>query len=349
MKQLLSDFNSEEIREALDIPPYKAKQIFRWLAKGCDFAEMSDQSKAFRETLQQNYFAQGVKKIKRLVSEDGTEKYLFALNDGAVVEGVLMKYKYGNTLCVSTQAGCRMGCAFCASTLNGLERNLSAGEIYGEVVAVNRLNEGGLGEGRAVTNVVLMGSGEPLDNYDNVIGFLRLLNSPDGLNVSYRNISLSTCGLVPQIIRLADEGIAVNLTVSLHSPFQHKRIKLMPVSKKYPLLSVVEAAKYYFEKTGRRVYFEYTLISGENDSDEDAERLAELLKGFPAHINLIRLNPVRERRLKGTGDSAAAAFAARLQNLGLSVTLRRRMGADIDGACGQLRKRYLEENGFENG
>ena len=255
MKQLLSDFNSEEIREALDILPYKAKQIFRWLAKGCDFAEMSDQSKAFRETLQENYFAQGVKKIKRLVSEDGTEKYLFALNDGAVVEGVLMKYKYGNTLCVSTQAGCRMGCAFCASTLNGLERSLSAGEIYGEVVAVNRLKEGGLGEGRAVTNVVLMGSGEPLDNYDNVIGFLRLLNSPDGLNVSYRNISLSTCGLVPQIIRLADEGIAVNLTVSLHSPFQHKRIKLMPVSKKYPLLSVVEAAKYYFEKTGRRVYF----------------------------------------------------------------------------------------------
>lgn len=349
MKELLANLNVGEIQSALKLPAFKARQIFRWLAKYCDFSEMSDQQKSLREELSSRYDAQGVRIVKRLISKDGTEKYLFGLNDGNLVEGVLMSYKYGNTLCVSTQVGCRMGCAFCASTLNGLVRNLSAGEMYGEVAAVNRLKGGGLGDERVVTNVVLMGSGEPLDNYENVVAFLRLLNSPDGLNISYRNVSLSTCGLVPQMKRLADEGPAINLTVSLHSAFQHKRVKLMPVSKKYPLLAVVEAAKYYFEKTGRRVYFEYTLVDGVNDTDEDAAGLASLLKGFSAHVNLIRLNPVKERRLKGTSDAAAASFAAKLESRGLSATLRRRMGADIDGACGQLRQRYMEEKGIENG
>lgn len=347
MKELLSNLNVNEIQSVLNLPMFKAKQIFRWMAKGCDFCEMSDQQKALREELSDKYYAQGAKIIKKLVAKDGTEKYLFGLNDGNVVEGVLMKYKYGNTLCISTQVGCRMGCSFCASTLNGLSRNLTAGEMYGEVVAANSENGGGIGEERAITNVVLMGSGEPLDNYENVVAFLKLLNSADGLNISLRNVSLSTCGLVPQIKRLADDGVAVNLTVSLHSAFQHKRMKLMPISKKYPLIAVVESSKYFFEKTGRRVYFEYTLVDGVNDCEEDAVQLAVLLKGFPAHINVIRLNPVKERNLKATNDATAMAFVKKLENLGVSATLRRRMGADIDGACGQLRQRYLEEKNFE--
>ena len=257
-----------------------------------------------------------------------------------VIEGVLMEYKYGNTLCVSTQVGCRMGCAFCASTLDGLIRNLTAGEILSEVLVVNAAL-GGSKTDRKVTNIVLMGSGEPLDNYDNVVKFLRLVSDENGINVSPRNVSLSTCGLVDKMYELAKEGLPINLTMSLHSPFDEGRKEIMPVAKKYSISEILAACDNYFKATGRRYYFEYSLIAGKNDTDECAKRLAALLKGKPCHVNLIRLNSVKERSLIGSEDEKAKKFMEKLVALGLSATLRRRMGADIDGACGQLRRRYL--------
>ena len=277
-----------------------------------------------------------------LTGKDGTEKYLYRLNDGNIVEGVFMPHNYGNTICISTQVGCRMGCAFCASTLNGLVRNLTKGEMLGEVLAVNALKGGSLKK-RAITNVVLMGSGEPLDNYENVTEFLRLLSEKNGLNVSLRNVSLSTCGLVEGIRRLADDDLPVTLTVSLHSPYDEKRDVLMPVNRKYPIAEVVKAAKYYFEKTGRRIIFEYTLIKGENSSPADAEKLAAVTRGLNCHVNLIMLNPVKERNLKRVDKDTLKAFTDTLNRLGVSNTLRRSMGNDIEGACGQLRNKYLEE------
>ena len=252
-----------------------------------------------------------------------------------------MNYKYGNTLCVSTQIGCRMGCKFCASTLNGLVRNLTAGEILAQVITANAENAA-QNEKRAVTNIVLMGSGEPFDNFDNVVGFLKLVNSPEGLGVSYRNISLSTCGLVPEMYRFADLRLPVNLTVSLHSPIDEKRREIMPIANKYSVKEIINAARYYFEQTGRRVIFEYTLIEGQNDTEKDARNLAGVLKGFPAHVNLIRLNPVRERNLSATKNNQAQKFLGMLESLGISATIRRQMGVDINGACGQLRNDYLK-------
>ncbi len=305
---------------------------------------MTDLSKTLRESLESNYIAQPVKVVKSLKSVDGTEKFLFKLFDGNVIESVLMKYKYGYTLCVSTQVGCRMGCVFCASGLHGLVRNLSAGEILGQVICANSLVGGGLGDKRAVTNIVLMGSGEPLDNYQNTVNFLHLVSSPKGLNISTRNISLSTCGLVPKMKKLGEEKVSVNLTVSLHSPFDEERRKIMPVAKTYKIKDIISACEDYFNKTGRRYYFEYTLIKGNNDSARHADALIELLKGKPCHVNLIRLNEVKEKNLNSTTDKDAYRFLGLLEKGGLSATLRRRMGADIDGACGQLRQRYLEEN-----
>ncbi len=343
---ILLDYTLSELTELFaDVQAYKVKQLYKWLYRGADFDEMTDLPKEWRQRLKAEHIACPVTILKKFESKDGTQKFLYKLYDGNLIEGVLMKYKYGNTLCVSTQVGCRMGCKFCASTLDGLVRNLSSGEILGQVIAVNRYC-GGTADDRKITNIVLMGSGEPLDNFDNTIKFLKSVNAPDGINISQRNISLSTCGIAPKIIQLADMGLQVNLTVSLHSPRQEKRCVLMPISKAYPLGEVVEAAKYYFLKTGRRVIFEYVLTEGQNDTDEDVAKLARLTKGFSCHVNLIRLNPVKERDLKPTADDAATEFLNKLTKNGVSATLRRQIGVDIDGACGQLRRRVIKNERY---
>lgn len=341
--KILLDYNLTELRNVvaeLGEKPFRGNQIYSNLVAGKNVSEMTDISKALKDKLLSVYADEPCKIIKELVSKDGTKKFLFALSDGNVIEGVLMKYKYGNTLCVSTQVGCRMGCKFCASTLGGLVRNLSAGEILSEVIAVNR-HEGGTEKKRAVTNVVLMGSGEPLDNYDNVVKFIRLLSDENSLNVSPRNVSLSTCGLVPKMLSLADENLPINLTVSLHNPFDEKRREIMPVANSYTVKEIIEACENYFLKTGRRYYFEYSLISGQNDTDECLTELLRILRGKPCHVNLIRLNSVKEKNLIGTNEKRAFEFMNKLNEGGVSATMRRRMGVDIDGACGQLRRSFL--------
>lgn len=322
---------------------FRAEQIVKGLWAGLSFSEITGLPSALRARLSEEFIDLPTKIIKTLKSADGTEKFLFRLCDGQLIEGVLMKYKYGCTLCVSTQVGCRMGCAFCASGLDGLLRNLTAEEILGEVVAANAYAGGGIGDKRKIINVVLMGSGEPLDNYEEVVRFLRLLSDKEGLNVSPRNVSLSTSGLVPKMYDLANEGLPVNLTVSLHAAFDDERQKIMPVAKRYSIKEILAACENYFEKTGRRYIFEYVLIKGENDDARHAEGLINLLKGKPCHVNLIRLNEVKERTLKGGSEKDAYRFLGMLERGGLSATLRRRMGEDIDGACGQLRRRYIEE------
>ena len=347
MKECLLSYDALEIKRIvveLGEKSFRANQIIRALYLGLDFDEMTELSKAFREKLDSEYVAQPTKIIKALKSVDGTEKFLFTLRDGNVVEGVLMKYKYGYTLCVSTQVGCRMGCAFCASGLNGLVRNLEAAEILGEVLAANRYLGGALGSDRKIINIVMMGSGEPLDNYDETIKFLKLVSSDKGINISPRNISLSTSGLVNKMYDLAEENIHVNLTVSLHSPFDNERQKIMPVAKAFTIKQILDACANYFDKTGRRYIFEYVLIQGDNDTKRHADALISLLKGRPCHVNLIRLNEVKENQLRSVTDKEAYRFLGLLEQGGLSATLRRRMGVDIDGACGQLRQRYIEEN-----
>lgn len=347
MKDCLLNYSLKELQEkivSIGEKSFRATQIFKSLNLGLDFSEMTDLSKEFRERLNQEYIAQPVEIIKTIKSVDGTQKFLFKLEDGNVIEGVLMVYKYGATLCVSTQVGCRMNCAFCASGLSGLIRNLMPSEILGEVITVNKMLGGGLNEKRKITNIVLMGSGEPLDNYDNTVKFLRLINEEKGLNFSLRNISLSTSGIVPKMYELANENLPVNLTVSLHSPIDEERQKIMPVAKKYKISEILDACTNYFNKTGRRYIFEYVLISGENDTVRHAEALIKLLKGKPCHINLIRLNEVKEKELKSGTEKDAYKFMGILEKAGLSATLRRKMGEDIGGACGQLRRRYLEEN-----
>lgn len=328
----------------LSQPLFRAKQLYEWLIKGADYEDMSNLPSAFIEKLKsQGYVAQCVKIVKRLTSQiDGTVKYLYSLGDGNVIEGVLMKYKYGNTLCVSTQVGCRMGCVFCASTLGGLVRNLTAGEILGQVVTVNR--ENAEKDGRGVTNIVLMGSGEPLDNYDNVCKFLSLVSDEEGLNISRRNVSLSTCGLCDKIRRLADDGYTPTMTISLHAPNDAMRREIMPVANKYSISDIMSAVKYYFDKTGRRIIFEYSMISGKNDTEACARELARVVKGLSCHVNLIPLNYVKERGLNGSSKKNIYRFQAILEGQGVSVTVRRSMGSDIEGACGQLRRKVLEGN-----
>lgn len=348
MKECLLSYNLDELKTivtSLGEKSFRAGQIYKALHLGLNFSEITELSKQFREKLEQEYVAQPVEIIRVLKSVDGTEKFLFKLIDGNVIEGVLMKYKYGYTLCVSTQVGCRMGCAFCASGLNGLLRNLTSAEILGEVVSVNRYANGGLGEKRKVINIVMMGSGEPLDNYDETVKFLRLVSEEKGINISQRNISLSTSGLVNKMYDLANENVHVNLTVSLHSPFDDERQKIMPVAKAFSIKEILDACSNYFDKTGRRYIFEYVLIRGDNDTARHADALINLLKGRPCHVNLIRLNEVKENNLKSVTDKEAYSFLGLLEKGGLSATLRRRMGVDIDGACGQLRQRYIEENG----
>lgn len=342
MKKIIQDLNYDGIERlvlSLGEKKFRAKQLYDGLMRGKKISEINVPA-TLRQSLIGEFEDEPLKIVERIVSSDGTEKYLFSLADGNIIEGVFMKYGYGNTQCVSTQVGCRMGCKFCASTLGGLVRNLSSGEILSEVLVVNALH-GGSADKRAVTNLVLMGSGEPLDNYDEVIAFLKNVSAEGGINISPRNISLSTCGLVPNIYRLAEEGLPVNLTVSLHQITDEGRARTMPVAKKYSIAEILKACEYYFDKTGRRYIFEYSLIAGENCDRAHADGLIKLLKGRPCHVNLIRLNEVEERDLKTVSEKQAYVFLGMLEKGGLSATLRRRTGADIGGACGQLRAGYL--------
>lgn len=350
MKEILQDLSRGEIESLVaeyGEKKYRAQQLFEGLMQGKRLSEIPV-SASLRDALSERFEDEPVKIKETFVSrEDGTKKFLFELADGNLIEGVFMRYKYGNTQCVSTQVGCRMGCKFCASTLGGLVRNLSAGEILSQILAVNR-SEGGTLKDRAVTNVVLMGSGEPFDNYDNVIKFIKNASEEGGINISPRNISLSTCGLVPEMKRFAEESLPVNLTVSLHASSDEERKRVMPISNAYSIEEIMDACACYFKKTGRRYIFEYTLIAGENCDREHAEALARLVKGKPCHVNLIRLNEVKERSLAAADEKAAYRFLGVLEKNGVSATLRRSLGSDIGGACGQLRANYLENKQEDN-
>lgn len=343
MKRIIQDLDYNSIcalMQSLGEPKFRAKQLFIGLSQGKSISKISVLGAGLKAKLLEEFEDAPLEIVKTLKSADGTEKYLFRLADGNIIEGVLMKYKYGNTQCVSTQVGCRMGCKFCASTLGGRVRDLTSGEILAQVLLVNSMHAEG--RQRGVTNVVLMGSGEPLDNYENVINFLKNVTAADGINISARNISLSTCGLADKMRLLAEEGIPVNLTVSLHSTTDAERARTMPVANKWKIAEILQACEYYFSKTGRRYIFEYALIDGENCDVKHAEELIELLKGKPCHINLIRLNEVKERSLAAADEKQAYRFLGLLQKGGLSATLRRRTGADIGGACGQLRASFLD-------
>jgi len=320
---------------------YRAKQLIGWLVSGAKFSEMRNLPSNLIEFLCENALEEPVKIIKSLVSKkDGTEKYLFSLADGSCVEGVLMPYRHGNTLCISTQVGCNMGCKFCASTLGGKLRNLSAGEMLGQVVSVNRLHGS-----KTVQNVVMMGSGEPLDNYGNVLKFIRLICAGEGLNISQRRITLSTCGLVDKIKSLADEGLSITLSISLHAPNDAIRQSLMPIAKVHSVKDIINACKHYISLTHRRVSFEYALIKGVNDSQEQAEELCQILRGFQCHVNLITLNAVEETGYLGSDRITANKFFDYLNERNIAVSMRRTMGEDIQGACGQLRNEFIKGGG----
>jgi len=336
---MLLDLSFEELSDyvaQLGEPKFRTKQLFEALIMGKTLDEISNLPKSFKEKIEKDFPKYEV--VAHLKSKDETEKIALKFEDGSIVESVLLKYKYGYTVCVSTQVGCRMGCKFCASTLNGLQRNLSAGEILTQIVFYNKHLGATLKE-RKVTNIVLMGCGEPLDNYENVSKFLRLVSAPEGLNISQRNITLSTCGLVPNIYKLADDGFNVTLTISLHAPNDELRKTTMPIANAYKIEEILKACDYYFEKTGRRYAFEYSLIEGKNDSDELVDELAKLLKGRPCLLNLIPLNSVKEKDLIGTTRKRAYVIAGKLEKMGITATVRRTMGEDIEGACGQLRNR----------
>ena len=320
-------------------PAYRAGQIFTWIHRSADFEDMLNLPQDMRETLTETAIAQPVRILTvRTSKADGTAKFLFGLADGNCVEGVLMRYRYGVSLCISTQVGCRMGCAFCASTLDGCVRGLTAGEMLGEILCVNRRLRD---EHTSVSHVVLMGSGEPLDNYDAVTRFLRLLRDERGLKMSLRNVSLSTCGLVPEMRRFADEGLPVTLSVSLHAPNDAIRRTLMPIAKRYAISEVLDAAREYIRKTGRRVIFEYALIKDMNSGIEHACELARLLRGMQCHVNLIPLNTVPERGLNGADEETVRTFLQTLDSRHISATRRRELGDDIEGACGQLRRNTI--------
>ncbi len=322
---------------SLGYPKFRAKQIYDWchvkLVRDVD--EMKNLPKDMRERIRDDFVSLEV--VEQLVSKvDGTNKFVFRLADGNVIESVFMPYNHGNSVCISSQAGCRMGCKFCASTLMGLARNLTPSEMLDQIYAISYIM------GERVSNVVVMGTGEPLDNYDNLCQFIRLLTNEDGLNISQRNITVSSCGLVPEIYRLADEDFAITFALSLHAPNDEKRKQLMPIANRYSIEEVLSACRYYFDKTGRRITFEYSLVAGQNDTKEDAKELIALLKGFPCHINLIPVNPIKERTYKRTDDNSVHKFKNLLEKNAINATIRRGMGKDIDAACGQLRKTYME-------
>lgn len=316
---------------------FRAKQIFSWLHQKqvTSFDEMTNLSKALREKLKENYIIKNIKIVEKLVSkEDNTSKYLFDIGDDIVIESVLMRYSYGNAVCISSQAGCRMGCTFCASTVDGLERNLLAGEMAAQIYEIQR------DIGERVSNVVIMGSGEPLDNYDNVMDFLEIIHSKEGNNLSHRHITLSTCGLVDKIYDLAKENLQITLAISLHAPNNEIRQNTMPVARRYDIDSLIKAAKDYADTTKRRVTFEYALIKGVNDSKDCARELASRLKGIMCHINLIPVNDVKENNYIRSTEENINSFASLLRELGIETTVRRKLGSDINAACGQLRKSY---------
>lgn len=340
---MLSDFSFDEMvlfAKKIGLPTFRGEQIFDAIYSGKTLEEVSNLPKALKDIIEDQY--PKYKIAQKFTSKDGTQKFLIEFFDGNIVECVLMKYKYGFTVCLSTQVGCRMGCKFCASTLNGLARNLSAGEILGQALLINR-ELGGSRKERKITNIVLMGSGEPLDNYDNVLKFISLITSAKGLNISERNISLSTCGLVDKIYKLANENLNITLTISLHATTDERRAEIMPIANKYKIEEILNACKDYYFKTGRKIYFEYTLIKGVNDRDEDIENLSKLLKGFLCHVNVIPLNKVKERSLEGSSRLFAYQFVEKLKAKNISATVRRTMGEDIGGACGQLRNKILKQ------
>ena len=320
-------------------PAFRGKQVYTWLHKGVrSYDEMSNLSKELRSALAEKYpFTPPEVVRKQESARDGTIKYLWRLSDGNCVETVLMRYNYGNTVCISTEVGCRMGCAFCASTIGGLVRKLEPYEMVDEVLFTQ------IDSGLPISRVVLMGIGEPLDNFDNVMRFLELINSEEGMNISMRHISLSTCGLVPKIDELAKRKLQISLAISLHGPNDTIRDKIMPVNKAYPTEELLAACRRYFEATSRRIHFEYAMIDGVNDREEDARELLRRLKGLPAHFNLIPLNHVEESPLKPSSKGAVARFQKILEDGGVTATVRRTLGGDIDASCGQLRRKYTKQ------
>ena len=327
------------VLKELGQPAFRAKQVFTWLHKGVrSYDEMTNLPKALRDTLAQQYPINAPNVVRKQESKrDGTIKYLWELSDGNCVETVLMRYNYGNTVCISTEVGCRMGCAFCASTIGGLVRRLEPHEMLDEVLFTQ------MDSGLPISRIVLMGIGEPLDNFDNVMRFLELVNSPDGLNISMRHISLSTCGLVPKIDELAKKKLQISLAISLHGPNDAIRDKIMPVNKAYPSEELLAACRRYFDATGRRIHFEYAMIDGVNDGEVHARELLRRLKGLPAHFNLIPLNHVEESPLKPSSKAAVAKFQKILEDGGITATVRRTLGGDIAASCGQLRRKYNKE------
>lgn len=317
---------------------FRAKQVFSWIYKNIwNFREMKNIPKSLQEKLENNFLISIPKVVEVFESNlDGTKKLLLQMADGNIIEAVIMKYKHGNSICISTQVGCRMGCTFCASTIGGRIRDLTSGEILSEVlVAQKYINE-------RISNIVLMGSGEPLDNYDNVIKFLEVVNAEYGLNIGQRHITLSTCGIVPKIKELANLNMSITLAISLHAFSDEKRKEIMPIANKYSISEILESCRYYIGKTGRRITFEYSLVSGINDHSEDARSLAKLLKGILCHVNLIPINEIKENTLKRPSKKVVSNFEEILRTSGIEVTVRREMGTDINAACGQLRRDYLE-------
>ncbi len=323
--------------EELGEKAFRATQIYEWIHVKLvqSFEEMTNISEKLKEKLRQKYTFTTLEIVDKQVSAiDGTAKYLFRLADGNLIESVLMKYKHGNSVCISSQAGCRMGCKFCASTIAGLKRNLLPSEMLEQIYRIQRESK------ERVSNVVVMGTGEPFDNYENLIRFLKLLTDDKGLHISARNITVSTCGIVPRIKEFADENMQVTLAISLHAPNNEKRKSMMPVANKYSIDELLEACRYFFEKTGRRITFEYSLASGVNDSEQDAAELISLVKGMNCHVNLIPINPVEELSFEGSAKKVAEKFKNKLEKSRINVTIRREMGRDIDGACGQLRRKF---------
>ncbi len=328
----------QEQMEILSEKPYRAKQLYDWMHVKLaeDYEEMSNLPKSLKEKCREHFSYTALNALKVQESAvDGTKKFLFALADGNVVESVWMRYKHGNSVCISSQVGCRMGCKFCASTLDGWERNLAPSEMLDQIYAITRLT------GERVSNVVVMGTGEPLDNYDNLLRFIRLLTDENGLHISQRSITVSTCGIVPKMRQLAQEKLQITLALSLHAATNEKRRRLMPVANQYSLDELMEVCAYYFEKTGRRITFEYSLADGVNDTKEDIKELTDLIKPLNAHVNLIPINPVKERDFVQSDKTAIDVFKNKLEKNGINVTIRREMGRDIDGACGQLRRKYM--------
>lgn len=343
-KRDLKSMNFEQVKEVMEElgeKAFRAKQIYEWMhTKLVDsFDEMTNLSKALRDKLSENFELTSLRVVdKRESAKDGTCKFLFELSDNRVIESVLMKYKHGNSVCISSQVGCRMGCRFCASTLGGLERNLTPAEMLDQIYKIQKMS------GERVSNVVLMGTGEPLDNYDNVLQFIQLLTDENGLNISQRNITVSTCGLVNRIRDLANEELQITLAISLHAPNDKIRKEIMPIANKYTINEIIDAVTFYYNKTGRRISFEYSLVEGVNDSEENAKELIHVVRGLNCHVNLIPVNPIKERDFKQTQMQFVQNFKNILEKNRINVTIRREMGSDIDAACGQLRKSYMDEH-----